>query len=372
MLVEGSSRLLRPDEQVFESMLSGWMNQQVARGLKRSTIDPRLRLILRFQRFTNEYPWAWRPADVEEFISSRVSREKPIAMSTIRSDGAAIRAFCDYVSDARYQWVSVCQRLFGEVPVQICFDWNTAAHVSDYEGRPGRRAMTKLELQSLFDLMDDMVATQHKAGSKSWLSTLRDAAAFKTAYAYGLRRRELAMLDLADLGRNPHVPEFGELGVLYVRWGKANKGGAPKRRSVLTVFPWSVTVLREWTDEHRALMPTSARSTALWPSERSARMDVPSLGSGLGSTALRPACPKNSDCTVCAILMSPTSSKTAGIHCSSRSRSVTPTPPPQASTPGCRRTSEITPSRRRLAALSTARSPIRPDRNGRLDDDATD
>lgn len=259
-------------------MLSGWTDQQVARGLKRSTIDPRLRLVRRFQRFTNEYPWTWRPADVEEFISSRVSREKPIAMSTIRSDGAAIRAFCDYVSDARYQWVSVCQRLFGEPPAQICFDWNTAAHVSDYEGWPGRRAMTRLELQSLFDLMDDMVATEHKAGSKSWLSTLRDAAAFKTAYAYGLRRRELAMLDLADLGRNPHVPEFGELGVLYVRWGKANKGGAPKRRSVLTVFPWSVTVLREWTDDHRALMPTSARSTSLWPSERSARMDVPSLG----------------------------------------------------------------------------------------------
>ncbi len=208
-------------------------------------IEPRVRLVRRFQRFTNEYPWTWRPVDVEEFISARISREKPIAISTIRFDGAAIRAFCDYASDARYQWVSVCQRLFGDVPAQICFDWNTAAHVSDYEGRPGRRALTRHELQTLFDTIDDMVSREYAAGSKSWLPIFRDAVAFKTAYAYGLRRREVAKLDLADFGSNPHAPEFGDLGVVYVRWGKANRGGAPKKRSVLTVFPWIVPVLRE-------------------------------------------------------------------------------------------------------------------------------
>jgi integrase/recombinase XerC len=278
LLVEGSSRLLRPDEQVFEEMLEGWTSQQLARALKRSTIEPRVRLVRSFQHYTNEYPWTWRPADVEDFIASRVSRPKPVALSTIRSDAAAIRVFCDYLTDARYQWVAVCQRLFGDVPAQICFEWNTSAHVSDYEGRPGRRAMTKVELQDLFDMIDDMVAAQHTAGSKAWITTLRDAAALKTAYAFGLRRRELVMLELADFGRNPHAPEFGDLGVLYVRWGKANRGGAPKKRSVLTVFPWSVTILREWLDEHRALMPTSARSTALWPSERSGRIDIASMG----------------------------------------------------------------------------------------------
>jgi site-specific recombinase XerD len=278
LLVEGSTRLLRPDEQIFEAMLEGWANQQLARALKRSTIEPRVRLVRRFQRYTNDYPWNWHPSDVEDFIASRASRDRPVALSTIRSDAAAIRAFCDYVTDARYQWVAACQRLFGDVPAQICFEWNTSAHVSEYEGRPERRAMTKAELQALFDLMDDMVATQHAVGSKSWLTTLRDAAAFKTAYAFGLRRRELVMLELADFGRNPHAAEFGDLGVLYVRWGKANRGGAPKKRSVLTVFPWSVSVLREWIDEHRILMSTSARSTALWPSERSGRMGIASMG----------------------------------------------------------------------------------------------
>ena len=55
-LVDGASRLLRPDEQVFESMLDGWVNQQLARSLKRSTIDPRVALVRRFQRYTNDYP----------------------------------------------------------------------------------------------------------------------------------------------------------------------------------------------------------------------------------------------------------------------------------------------------------------------------
>ena len=35
------------------------------------------------------------------------------------------------------------------------------------------------------------------------------------------------MLDMADFGRNPDGPEFGEYGVLYVRHGKAKR--APQR-----------------------------------------------------------------------------------------------------------------------------------------------
>jgi len=48
------------------------------------------------------------------------------------------------------------------------------------------------------------------------------------------------MLDVADFGTNPHAAEFGEFGVCYVRHGKAMKGSPPKRRSVLTVWPWIV------------------------------------------------------------------------------------------------------------------------------------
>jgi site-specific recombinase XerD len=279
IFVGGAVPLRRADEQVFAAMVDGWRDQQLARGLSRGTIEPRLAMIRRFQRFTNDWPWAWRPVDVEEFLAEqRDAGARGGAASTLRAYGATVRLFCEYASDPRYEWTSTCERLFGEHPAQICFEWNTAAHASDSEGRPQRRALTKRELQSLFDHVDDQVARLRSQGSKGWLSALRDSAALKTAYAYGLRRRELAMLDLEDFGNNPHAPEFGGYGVVYVRWGKASKGGPPRRRSVLKVFPWAVDVLTEWVSCYRPLFGTSARSSAVWPSERSARVDHSTLG----------------------------------------------------------------------------------------------
>ena len=105
----------------------------------------------------------------------------------------------------------------------------------------------------------------------------------------------------ADLGRNPHAAEFGDYGVVYVRYGKANRGGASKKRSVLTVFPWSVSVLQEWVEQHRALMPTSARGDALWPSERAARIGTEGLGARFASYRELAGLPGElSRCTACA------------------------------------------------------------------------
>ena len=105
----------------------------------------------------------------------------------------------------------------------------------------------------------------------------RDAALFKVAYGFGLRRTEAQMLDLADLGTNPHAAEFGEYGLCRVRLGKAGKGSPPKRRSVLTVWPWLPGVLGQWIEEARPLMATAADSAALWPSERGHRVGVSAL-----------------------------------------------------------------------------------------------
>jgi integrase/recombinase XerC len=93
----------------------------------------------------------------------------------------------------------------------------------------------------------------------------------KTAYAFGLRRRELVWLDVHNFGRNPKAAEFGDFGVCHVRFGKASHGSPPKRRSVLTVMPWSVEVLTEWTQQ---VWPHCRRegSASLWPSERRERV----------------------------------------------------------------------------------------------------
>ena len=71
-------------------------------------------------------------------------------------------------------------------------------NLTDFTVLIERRALTKRELQGLFDHVDERVASLRSAGNKGWLGALRDSAALKTAYAFGLRRRELAMLDLED------------------------------------------------------------------------------------------------------------------------------------------------------------------------------
>jgi integrase/recombinase XerC len=95
------------------------------------------------------------------------------------------------------------------------------------------RPLTRGEVQALFDHADGKVARARQLGNKGWVAAFRDATLFKTIYAFGLRRREAAMLDLADFTRNAKAPEFGRFGACHVRYGKAMRGSPPRRRTVL-------------------------------------------------------------------------------------------------------------------------------------------
>jgi hypothetical protein len=83
LFVVGGAPLLHAEEQMFEAMLAGWRDQQLARNLHADTIKDRLLGVRRFQRFTNDWPWAWRPVDVEEFTAQL--RGKGRALATIRA-----------------------------------------------------------------------------------------------------------------------------------------------------------------------------------------------------------------------------------------------------------------------------------------------
>jgi integrase/recombinase XerC len=271
--------LLRPEEQVFAAMLDGWRCQQVARNLALTTIDGRLRAVRGYADHANSFPWQWTAQMVDEWCTD-LRAVRGLRRSTLRRYQEAVRLFCHYLTDPAYGWTAECQTRFGTHPVQVCHEWNTAVHVQDAEADPTRRAFTVEELQALFDYADEQVTRIRGAGRKGWLAAFRDATLFKIAYGYGLRRNETRMLDVVDFGTNPHAVEFGEYGVCYVRHGKAMKGSPPKRRSVLTVWPWTVEVLTQWVTEVRPLL-AAGTNPAMWPSERAHRVGLQQINSRL-------------------------------------------------------------------------------------------
>jgi integrase/recombinase XerC len=266
-LVAGATPL-REAESLFEAMLAGWIRQQRSRRLGESIIGSRERTVRRFAEFTQAWPWQWGPAQVEAWIAAG-----GWAHSTVRSYQGALAVFLDYVCDPRYGWVAECEQRVGVRPVQVVGEWNAAVHVADYEGRPTRRPLTRVELQAFFDAADDRVEQVAAGGRKGWLACFRDAALFKVCYAFGLRRREVAMLDVADFTANPAAPQLGGLGVCQVRYGKAMRGSPPRRRAVAAVMPWAVEALAQYLAEVRPRYGAAAHP-ALWLTERGGRIST--------------------------------------------------------------------------------------------------
>lgn len=268
---------------MVEAMLTGWRAQQSSRGLQEDTMAPRERLVRRFLEFTNEYPWSWGPAHVEEWTQS-LTGEKHLAPSTIRGYQTDLRLFSEYITEARYGWAVACEEAFGpgRHPVPICHEWNTIAHLNGYEGSPEARPFTREELQRFIDYADDQVERAVMAKRKGALAAYRDATLFKVIYGWGLRRTETAKLDLADWGRNPAAVEFGRFGMLHVRYGKAVRGQPPRRRNVASIMGWAVEAVADYVDnirprfgcpEHPALWVTE-RGTRINPAEINARFVV--------------------------------------------------------------------------------------------------
>lgn len=273
--------LLRPEEQVFAAMLEGFANQQLARNLARTTIEGRENTVKAFAAYANAFPWQWSAAMVDEWLGDLRSL-RDLKKSTIRGYSQAVRAFCTYATDPAYEWAQQCLARFGTHPIQVVHEWNTAVHAQENESDPAKRAFTRAELEALFDYADEQVARIRAFGRKGWLPAFRDAVLLKTAYSYGLRRNETRMLDEPDFTRNPHGPEFGDYGVCLVRHGKAKKGSPPKRRSVLTVWPWSAEILDEWFTEIRPHFGLDDNPAA-WPSERGLRVGCQRLNSRLAT-----------------------------------------------------------------------------------------
>ncbi|WP_239591484.1 phage integrase N-terminal SAM-like domain-containing protein [Mycolicibacterium tusciae] len=179
---------LRPQDAMVEAMFRGWRAQQAARGLREETITSRENLVRRFMEFVNDYPWQWTPAHIDEW-SLWLTSEKHLAPSTIRGYQCGLRLFSEFLIDGRYGWAVACEEAFGTHPVAICHEWNTIAHLNDYEGRPEARPFTREELQRFLDYADDQVERAVRAKRKGALAAYRDATIFKVIYGWGLFSR---------------------------------------------------------------------------------------------------------------------------------------------------------------------------------------
>ncbi|MET7520612.1 site-specific integrase, partial [Streptomyces sp. NPDC005480] len=108
-LVPGSARLhlvdglplLRPDEQVFEAMIKGWRNQQLARNLSLGYVGDQERTVRAFTRHADVMPWQWTPRHVDEW-SADLRAVHGCVRSTLRNYQGSVRQFCDFLTNPAY------------------------------------------------------------------------------------------------------------------------------------------------------------------------------------------------------------------------------------------------------------------------------
>ena len=266
-------RPLRIEQALFDAMLSGWRSQQTARYLRAKTIQANETAVRAFCEYAQCWPWQWRTLHVDEYFEDLLSRPQRLARSTLRAYQQRLRGFSDYACDRRYPWSVICEREFGRGPGQLFDDRNRVAHLDEFEGDPRRRPLTIDELEAFFAAAEARIPAAQRRGRKGALQAWRDQALFKVCFGWGLRRAELAMLDVCDFRGAAKLPEFGVYGQVHVRYGKAKRGGGPQRRTVLTVFRWAAEVVEQYLTDVRPSFGCPDHP-AMFVTERGTRISV--------------------------------------------------------------------------------------------------
>ena len=189
--------------------------------------------------------------------SANCADEVHLAHSTVRSYQLAVGAFCDFVCDPAYGWTPSCLDQFSSAP--------SADLPGRERGRPRHRVRRtarsaladRVELQALFDAADDDVESIRARSQEGLGPGVPRCHHAQGRLCLGPPTTRAPHARASDFSPNPKAPEFGDYGVCNVRWGKAAKGGPPRRRGVLTVFGWSNEVLSEWIDDVWPTMETA-------------------------------------------------------------------------------------------------------------------
>ncbi|WP_327749977.1 tyrosine-type recombinase/integrase [Streptomyces europaeiscabiei] len=269
-------RLLRPSEAVFEKMIEGFVECQQARALQPDTIASRVRTVRQLHAFSDGFPWEWNALVLDQWSAAVAAA---VAHSTLGQKQLQLRAFLSYLVNPAYGWASVCREMFGTFPTMVLAELNSVRHSQGYVGRPSRnRPLTRPEVRAFFGQMDPEIARLRAAGHKGALTAARDLAMFTTMYGWGLRRREAARLEIHDWRRQARLAEFGDFAGLAVRWGKALPGQPPRRRMVISVWPWAVATVRYYVQQIRPLFYRDGLDDGvMFPTERGGEISVRSV-----------------------------------------------------------------------------------------------
>lgn len=180
---------------------------------------------------------------MEEWSTSMVAAG--LSHATLRNYQQTVALFVAYLCDLRYDWTDVCVERFGTHPTQVFHEGNMAVHRSETEGRPTNRPFSgRRPWRSSPSATRAWPPLRIRAARAGWPPN-RDSVLFKVIYAWGLRRREAAMLDVSDWITNPAEPQYGRFGAVAVRYGKASKGTPPKRGTVHTSMAWAAEVVAQ-------------------------------------------------------------------------------------------------------------------------------
>lgn len=237
-----------PDPDAFLTLvLDGWMASMRARGHKKPHVKTSCATVMQMCDYTGKYPWEWLYQDATDWLDY-LRGVKALAHSTVRGYQGMIHAFCDYATAPAHDWSEQAASMFGSVFTQVITEFNRVTHGQESQKTGTKRPFTRRELQQLFDLMDLEYERVLESGRSGALTALRDAAAFKTAYAWGLREYETTRLQIVDLSPNGRAPQFGDYGNVHVRFGKGKAGQPFKERNVLTVFDWAAEMMDDWVN----------------------------------------------------------------------------------------------------------------------------
>lgn len=163
-----------------------------------------------------EPPLGWSAEMVDEWMTD-LRAVRGVRASTLRAARSRRGCSASTPPTAPTAGPRSARSAFAATRCRLCTSGTAPCTFQDAEEDPARRACTRTELQGVLRLCRRACRRRARRRAQGLAAAFRDATLFEVAYAYGLRRNEVRMLDVADFGARSYAAAFGDYGVCYIR-----------------------------------------------------------------------------------------------------------------------------------------------------------